>query len=126
MRKRLLHIWNDFIRSTVGAGEADMEEVALEGDKDSCFLFRNWALRLAFRLFAEGLVFFLVTKGVTGLTSLLSRQKEKLEPILREKLKAWPWLASAWQKAKHCMAREDPSPHIVSAVIFTLSFELKI
>ena len=117
-KKRLLHIWNDFIRSTVGAGEADMEEVALEGDKDSCFLFRNWALRLAFRLFAEGLVFFLVTKGVTGLTSLLSRQKEKL--------KAWPWLASAWQKAKHCMAREDPSPHIVSAVIFTLSFELKI
>ena len=84
-----------------GAGDADMEELALEGAEDSCFFFRNWALRLAFRLFAEGLIFFLVTGGVTALKPLLSREKENLESMLREKLKALPWLASAWQKAKH-------------------------
>ena len=102
-----------------------MEELALEGDEDSCFLFRNWALRLAFRLFAEGLIFFLVTGGVTTLKPLLSREKENLESMLREKLKALPWLASAWQKAKHWEVREDSSSHIVAAAIFTFSSELR-
>ena len=57
---------------------------------------------------------------------LVSREKEKLELILREKLKALPWLASAWQKAKHWDAKEESSPHMVSAVvIFTISSEEK-
>ena len=42
-----------------------------------------------------------VPGGVTALKPLLSREKENLESMLREKLKALPWLASAWQKAKH-------------------------
>ena len=78
-----------------------MEEVALEGNKDSCFFFRNWALRLAFRLLVEGLIFFLITGGITALAPMVSREKEKVESIFREKLKVWPWLANAWQKAKH-------------------------
>ena len=73
----------------------------------------------------EGLIFFLVL-GARALPPLVSREKEKLELILREKLKALPWLASAWQKAKHWDAKEEPSPHMVSAVvIFTISSEEK-
>ena len=72
-----------------------MEEVALEGKMDSCFFFRNWAPRLAFRFFAEGLIFFLIIGGVTALAALVSREKERVESILREKLKVWPWLANA-------------------------------
>ena len=70
-----------------GAGEADMEETALEGDEDSCFFFRNWALRLAFRLFAEGLIFFLATVVEVFTFSLevsfplVSREKVQEVPV---------------------------------------------
>ena len=69
-----------------------------------CFFFRNSALLRAFLLFVEGLTFFLVRasgKGAEALLSLVSREKEKVESILMEKEKALPWLANAWQKAKH-------------------------
>ena len=69
-----------------------------------CFFFRNSALLRAFLLFVEGLTFFLVRasgKEAEAWLSLKSREKEKVESILREKLKALPWLANAWQKAKH-------------------------
>ena len=65
-----------------------------------CFFFRNSALRLAFLLCVEGLNFFLV-RGAELLLSLVSREKEKVESILMEKEKALPWLANAWQTAKH-------------------------
>ena len=55
----------------------------------------------------------------------MSREKEKVELILREKVKALPWLASAWQKAKHWEVREESSSHIVAAAIFTFSSELR-
>ena len=42
--------------------------------------------------------------------SLASREKEKSEPREREKEKAIPWLASAWQKSMHLMAKEEFSP----------------
>ena len=102
-----------------------VEEEAVADKMESCFFFRNSFRRLAFRLRVEGLIFFLVL-GARGLPSLVSREKEKVDSILREKLKALPWLASAWQKAKHCDAKEDSSPHMVSAaVIFAISSEEK-
>ena len=33
-------------------------------------------------------------------------EKLKVEPMVREKVKAWPWLASVWQRAKHWEAKE--------------------
>ena len=53
----------------------------------------------------EGLAFFLVPPRGASLL-LVSREKEKVEPMLREKLKALPWLVSAWQRARHCNAKE--------------------
>ena len=32
----------------------------------------------------------------------VAMEKLKLEPMEREKVKDWPWLASVWQRAKHC------------------------
>ena len=56
--------------------------------------------------------------GLTGAPILVSREKEKELPRLREKLNAWPWLASVWQKTRHWDAREeDASSHIVALVI---------
>ena len=71
-----------------------------------CFFFRNSALLRAFLLFVEGLTFFLVrASGETAdaLPSLVSKEKERveLESILREKVKALPWLTNFWQRARH-------------------------
>ena len=41
------------------------------------------------------------TAGVVCFFSLASREEEKSEPTEREKEKATPWLASAWQKSMH-------------------------
>ena len=48
----------------------------------------------------EGLDLFFTTVGFT-LISLVSREKEKVELTVRLKLKSLPWLANAWQKARH-------------------------
>ena len=82
-----------------------------------CFCCRYSSLRLAFLLRVEGLAFFLIF-GLAALP-LVSKEKEKPVPIVKEKLKAWPWLASAWQKTMHFEAREvsTTSP---TAVILTL------
>ena len=49
----------------------------------------------------------------------MSREKEKVVPREREKLKAWPWLASVWQKAKHWVAiEEETASHTVASNIF--------
>ena len=84
------------------------------------FLFRNSALRLALRLRVDGVGFFFddarLLESKIGASSLVSREKQKLEPVVRENLKALPWLLSAWQKSMHFDAREESlSP---TAVIF--------
>ena len=49
----------------------------------------------------------------------MSREKEKAVPRMREKLRAWPWLASVCQKARHWVTREeDTSSHILAVDIF--------
>ena len=85
-----------------------------------CFLFRNSALRLAFLLRVDGLGFFLADTILLvskfGTSSLVSREKLKPDPSVRENLIALPWLVSAWQKSKHLKAKEvSLSP---TAVIF--------
>ena len=37
------------------------------------------------------------------------REKLKVEPMVREKVKAWPWLASVWQRSRHLEAKEGLS-----------------
>ena len=66
----------------------------------------------------EGLVFFFLVTCGTGASTLVSREKEKEVPRVRQKLKDLPWLASVWQKARHWVAREeDTSSHIVALII---------
>ena len=38
---------------------------------------------------------------------VVSKEKEKVGPTEREKLKTWPWLASAWQKSMHLETRVE-------------------
>ena len=87
--------------------EAVAEEigVAAAGQR---FFFKNSSLRPAFLLKVDGLAFFffLLSKA-KGTLGLVSREKEKVEPMLREKLISMPWLVSAWQKSKHLMAKEE-------------------
>ena len=48
-----------------------------------------------------------------------SREKEKVEPTEREKLKAKPWPANTWQRSRHLAAKEESlSPTAVILVCF--------
>jgi hypothetical protein len=49
----------------------------------------------------EGLDFFFFLPLFRVVFSLLSREKEKVEPMVRAKEKLWPLLASAWQNVRH-------------------------
>ena len=81
-------------------------------------LFRNSALPLAFLLRVDGLGFFLAMLLVSkfGTSLLVSREKQKLEPIERENLKALPCLLSVWQNSKHFEVKEESLS--TTAVIF--------
>ena len=82
-------------------------------------LFRNSSLLLAFLLWVEGLILFLSTVDFT-LIPLVSEVKEK-GVLVSLKLKALPWLANVWQKARHWDTKEES----ISAVIFTCSSQLR-
>ena len=51
---------------------------------------------------------------MSEVSTFVSREKEKLEPIVRENLNAEPRLLSVWQKSRHLDAK-SVSP---TAVIF--------
>ena len=87
--------------------EAVAEEMGVTASGQR-FFFKKSRLRLAFLLRVDGLAFFffLLSKA-KGTLCLVSREKEKVEPMLREKLISKPWLVSAWQKSKHLMAKEE-------------------
>ena len=87
--------WSHF-----GFSEAVALSSGIRPEGFCCFLSKNSALRLAFLLSVEGLVLFL-TRGPFISLLLVSMEKEKEGPMEMEMLKAWPWLASAWQKSKH-------------------------
>ena len=86
--------------------------------KASDFLFRNASFLLTFLLMAEGLNFFLTTSGEVELT-LVSREKEKSEPMSREKVNGVPWLVSAWQNSRHLVTKVELPTLIVAGVIIT-------
>ena len=71
------------------------------------FFSGNCFLRLAFLFLVEGLVLFFPALGMGTVLSPESREKEKVLPMVRENLKALPWLFSAWQRARHLLAREE-------------------
>ena len=76
-------------------------------------------LRLAFLRRVEGLGFFVLMAFFFSLL-LVSKEKEKLEPMDREKLKALPCLASAWQKSMHLETRGEfssPTAHILALLL---------
>ena len=81
------------------------------------FFFANSSLRLAFLQSVEGLDLFLVTDSCITLF-LVSREKEKFGPITMEKLKAWPWLASAWQKSMHLETRVELASFTAAILVF--------
>ena len=83
------------------------------------FFFRNSSLLLAFLLWVEGLILFLSTVDF-ALIPLVSKEKEK-EVLVSLKLKALPWSARVWQKARHWDTKEES----ISAAIFTCSSELR-
>ena len=99
-----------------GAAAGEVEEVVVgEAETATGFLLRNsWRL-LAFLRTSDGLSFFFLTSS-TAFTPLVSREKENWEPVVSVKEKEVPWLASAWQKSMHLLAR-DMSPPLVGAVI---------
>ena len=72
------------------AGVSNAED---EKGQKLIFFFRNSSLLLAFLLWVEGLDLFFTRVEFTSLF-LVSREKEKVEFIVREKLKSLPWLAS--------------------------------
>ena len=71
---------------------------------------------------ADGLFFFQALSWETewGAISLVSREKEKLEPRVREKENAIPWLASALQKSKHLLAKGESSP--LTGAVMVMSY----
>ena len=71
------------------------------------FFSRNCFRRLAFLFLVEGLVLFFPALGIGTVLSLESKEKEKVLLMVRENLKALPWLFSAWQRARHLLAREE-------------------
>ena len=61
-------------------------------------------------------MFFTALAGRAGVSWLpVLMEKLKVEPMVREKVKAWPWLASVWQRSRHLEAKGLSFP---TAVIF--------
>ena len=88
-------------------------------ESDSDFLCRNSSFLFWFLLNVEGLDFFFFF-CITGVVpSLVSREKVKEEPRVRERLKAWPLLASTWQNSRHWVSRAGSSPLRVEGIVFT-------
>ena len=78
---------------------------AVHDERGSDFFFRNFALRVAFLLVAEGLFLF-TALAAWGKSSLVSKENAKVEPIVGEKMKDLFRLASSWQKSMHWEAKE--------------------
>ena len=101
---------------------AALSSVAATVEGVCLFLKMNSSLRLAFLLCVEGLFFFLLI-GSTIAFLLVSKEKEKEGPMLREKLKVWPWLASAWQKSMHLETRAELTSPTAVILVSLLKYE---
>ena len=76
-------------------------------DAEVDFLARKSSLRFAFLFRVDGLFLFWILVGRVALPSLVSREKVKVEPTVIANLKSLPLLASAWQKSKHLVVKEE-------------------
>ena len=65
------------------------------------FLFRNSSLLLASRLIAEGVGFFFFSLEAKVPFPMVSTEKVKLVPMVKEKEKVRDLPASVWQKSRH-------------------------
>ena len=70
-----------------------------------------------------GFSFFWILVGSVVLPSLVSKEKAKVEPMVMEILKSLPWRASAWQKSRHWVAKEESDS--LTAVIFVYFWIIK-
>ena len=88
----------------------------------SFFLNKSFLL-LAFRLTVDGVgfFFFLVVEDKAPLP-LVSKEKEKLFPTVKEKVKNKLLPSSIWQKSRHWDASDPPSG---VAAIFTVYFWIR-
>ena len=83
-------------------------ETAFEtGAGEASFFCKNCSLLLALRLKVDGVCFFFAEEKVAS--PLVSKEKEKLVPIFREKEKDNDLPASFWQKSRHWDARKASS-----------------
>ena len=81
------------------------------------FFSRKSHLRLAFLRKFEVLGFLVLVPFFISLL-LVSKEKEKAGPMAREKLKAWPWLASAWQKSMHLETRVELTSSTAAILVY--------
>ena len=72
------------------------------------FFRKNSSLLLALRLKVDGVFFFFFAEEEAA-SPLVSKEKEKLVPIFREKEKDNDLPASIWQKSRHWDARKASS-----------------
>ena len=98
----------------------DSKPVTTEEDSKVDFLERKSSLRLAFLFMVDGLFLFRILGGRVALPSLVSKEKVKEEPMVMENLNTLPWPASAWQKSRHWVVREELVS--LTAVIFAVYF----
>ena len=84
------------------------------------FFRKNSSLLLALRLKVDGVFFFFFAEEEAA-SPLVSKEKEKLVPIFREKEKDEDLPASIWQKSRHWDARKASSFTGIVA-IFTVYF----
>ena len=62
----------------------------------------------------------LTTWLITALL-LVSMEKVKSGPMATEKLKAWPWLDSAWQNSRHLESRVEPTSATAAILVLLLN-----
>ena len=86
----------------------------------SFFFFRNSSLLLASRLRVEGVFFFLWVAKTSF--PLVSTEKEKLDPMFKEKENVGDLPASIWQNSRHLDASLSSSSQAGIAAIFTAYF----
>jgi len=93
------------------------EVVELSSD-ETVFFFKNSCFLLAFRFTEDGLNFFLTSLEVVA-SPLVSRLKEKSEPMETENLKALPLVSRCRQNSMHWVARVAYLSSMVGADIFS-------
>ena len=81
----------------------------------------NSSFLFLFLLKVEGLTLFLSFLVAGVFFPLVSREKVKEELMVRVKENSLPWLVSAWQRSRHCLAKVG-SPSITTGAVISDPF----